>query len=229
MIVVGIILQARYGSRRLRGKALARIAGRPLLDRCLRRLCSAGIGEVVLATTQSTEDDALTEIARPLGVPSFRGPTDDVLQRYVEAATLFGFDVVVRATGDNPAVDIDAAARLLPAVLDQGADYACEDGLPYGAGVEVVTRAALMCAARVAHAPQDREHVTLFIKQRPDLFHISRQQAPAALRRPDIRLTVDTGADLAYVRRVLTYCGSGERPLAEIIRAADRCPRRNAA
>jgi spore coat polysaccharide biosynthesis protein SpsF len=226
---VGIILQARCASTRLPGKALARIAGRPLLDRCLRRLNAARVGPVVLATTESIEDLVLTDLARLAGVASFRGATDDVLRRYVEAAGVFGFDVIVRATGDNPAVDIDAASRLLPAVLEQGADYACEDGLPYGAGVEVVTRAALTRAASLACTADDREHVTLFIKHRPDLFHVTHQLAPSTLQRPDLRLTVDTPADLAYIRRVVTYCGAGERPLDEIIRAADRCRRRSAA
>jgi spore coat polysaccharide biosynthesis protein SpsF len=226
---VGFILQARSGSSRLPGKALLRIAGRPLIDRCLRRLRAARLGDVLLATTELAEDDVLVDVARSLDVASFRGSTDDVLARFVAAASASNFDIVVRATGDNPAVDIDVAARLLPALTDQGADYACEDGLPYGAGVELVTRAALVRAASLACSAEDREHVTLFIKQRPDLFRVSRQLAPTAIRRPDLRLTVDTPADLAFVRRVLTYCGSGERPLADIIRAADRCPRRTAA
>jgi spore coat polysaccharide biosynthesis protein SpsF len=159
----------------------------------------------------------------------YRGSTDDVLGRYVETAVAFGCDVIVRATGDNPAVDMDAMARLLPRVIARRIDYACEDGLPLGAGIEVMTLSALTRAASLACRAEDREHVTLFIKQRPDLFRIERPLAPPGLRRPDLRLTVDTAADLSSMRRVLTCAGRGERPLGEIIRAADRCSRRHAA
>ena len=47
----GIILQARYASSRLRGKALEQVGGRTILEQCLRRLIQAGVARVVLATT----------------------------------------------------------------------------------------------------------------------------------------------------------------------------------
>ena len=52
--------------------------------------------------------------------------------------------------------------------------------------------------------------------------------APAALRRPDLRFTVDTAADLAYMRRVLGAARSGPRrvvPLETLIAVADRLSR----
>jgi spore coat polysaccharide biosynthesis protein SpsF (cytidylyltransferase family) len=50
-----------------------------------------------------------------------------------------------------------------------------------------------------------------------------RPSAPAALCRPDVRLTVDTPDDLAWVRRLYGALG-GElsAPLADILSAADR-------
>ena len=48
--------------------------------------------------------------------------------------------------------------------------------------------------------------------------------APATVRRPDLRFTVDTPADLAYMRRVLGQAGAtADRavPLADLIAVAD--------
>ena len=45
----GIVLQARFGSSRLPGKALAMIGARTVLEHCLRRLMFAGVAPVVLA------------------------------------------------------------------------------------------------------------------------------------------------------------------------------------
>ena len=221
----GIVLQARFASTRLPGKALAPLGSCTVLERCLRRLVGGGVARVVLATTGNAEDDALAAVAGRMGVGVFRGSEHDVLQRYLDAAALFGFDTIVRATGDNPAVDIQASGRLLAALRASDADYACEDGLPYGAGVEAVTTAALRRSAAVASDGADREHVTFHIKRNAQDFQLLRVAAPAPLRRPDLRLTVDTPEDLEYVRTLMTRTGRDEPSLRQIIEAAGRSQR----
>ena len=226
---VGIILQARFGSQRLPGKALALLGGTSILERCLTRLLASGVGRVVLATTEAAEDDALSFVASRMGIDVYRGSTDDVLTRYVGAALACQFDFVVRATGDNPAVDIDAPGRLLEIMRRENADYACEDGLPYGAGVEILTISTLTRTASVASDTADREHVTTFVKRHPGTFRVVRELAPAALRRPNVRLTVDTADDLAFMRRVFARVGATDATLTDIIIAADACSRSHAA
>ena len=226
---VGIILQARFDSKRLPGKALASVGGVSLLKRSLNRLRTSQVGDVVLATTERPEDEALAAVARRIGIDVFRGSTDDVLGRYVEAATWHGFDIVIRATGDNPAVDIDAPQRVLDVMNDTRVEYACEDGLPCGAGVEIMTTAALVRADALATNQEDREHVTTFVKGNGGLFRITRAAAPAGIRRPDLRLTIDRAADLSFMRRVFARVRCAEPGLVDIIAAADACSRSNAA
>lgn len=216
----GIILQARIASTRLPHKALMPIGGRTLLEQCLRRLLEGRAARVVLATTDRAEDDALEAIASRLGVATYRGAADDVLGRFAACATEFNLDPIVRATGDNPAVDIDASARLLAALRLTDAGYVREEGLPYGAGVEAFRGIALERAADLASDPQDREHVTTFIRQRPHLFGVLHLRAPRSLVRPDLRLTVDTGADLEYVRELYFRAGLDLPTLHDLIDAA---------
>ena len=218
---VGIVLQARLGSTRLPGKALATIGGLSLLERCLRRLVRSQAGQVVLATTRLPQDDALASVATRMGLGVYRGSADDVLGRYVSAATAFAFDIVIRATGDNPAVDIEAPGRVLAALNGLHADYVCEDGLPYGAAVEAVTRQALLRAECEARDADDREHVTTWVKRRSDLWNLAFPAPPMPLRRPDLRLTVDTPADLAYVRSLFARAGTEHPSLRALIDAAE--------
>lgn len=218
----GIVLQARYASTRFRGKALEPIGGCSMLERCLRRLIAAGVAHVVLATTRDPEDDVLEAIATRLGVPTHRGATEDVLGRFVETAEAFDFDPIVRATGDNPAVDIQGPGRVLAALRAEGLDYVREEGLPYGAGVEAFTAEALTRAAALARSPYDREHVTTYLRHHPGLFRVREIPAPMPLQRPLLRVTIDTRQDIAALRELFFRAGSDEPSLAELIAAAGR-------
>jgi len=219
-----VVLQARMGSTRLPGKVLAPIAGRSVLAHCVERLRARSGLPVIVATTELPEDDRVAIEAARLEAPVVRGATDDVLARYLKAAEAFGLTAVLRATADNPAVDMDAPLRTLAILRRSGADHVVEYGLPHGAAVEAVTTRALQQAATLATEASDREHVTTLIRRDARFFALP-ALAPGHVRRPQIRLTVDTAADLAFMRRVFALAGAAPgapAPLAEIITAAAR-------
>ena len=225
----GIILQARCASSRLPGKALAHIGSRSILEHCLLRLSQERNAMVVLATTVNGEDDALDAVAERLGVPTFRGDSEDVLGRFAAAASHFGLDPVIRATADNPVVDMDAPWRTLRALRESGADYVSEDGLPLGAAVEGITYAALQHAAMAARQPYDREHVTTYVRSQPQTFRLVTRRAPAPLHRPDLRLTGDTPADLEHVRGIFAGLETEMPTLRRVIEATQDLSRREVA
>lgn len=218
-----IVIQARMGSTRLPGKSLAPIGGRPLLARVAERLLHQRELPVVLATTTLLEDDMLCEEADRLGLTVVRGSADDVLGRYAFAASLVGAPAIIRATADNPAVDLDAPLRTLDILLRSGADYVVDYGLPLGGTVEAMTTAALVRAAALATDAYDREHVTPYVRRDARSRAVD-ALAPTALRRPDLRFTVDTAEDLDYLRRIYHEAGPAESPwpLEAFIAAADR-------
>lgn len=214
-----IILQARMGSRRLPGKALALIGGRSVLGHAILRLQRSEAAPVIVATTVEPADDAIEAEARRYGVEVFRGPRDHVLERFVLLARAAGARRIVRATADNPAVDGHAASRVLATLERREADYVVEYGLPYGSAVEAVTTMALEQALAYSRDAYDHEHVTPFIVRNPDRFRVIKQLAPAQIRRPDLRFTVDTREDLLYMREV--FAAAENASLPELIRAAD--------
>ena len=222
-----IVLQARLGSTRLPGKVLATLGDRPILDHCVRRLSQSGL-PVIVATTTCAEDAAVERVARDLGVEVFRGSAADVLGRYIETGRAFELDEIVRATADNPFVDIDAPLRTLSFRDDVSVDHVVECGLPVGAAVEAVSLDALVRASALVSDPYDREHVTSFIR-RDSRFRALRAVGPGHLRRPRLRLTVDTPEDLAFARDVhaLLPGDAGLADLAAIIQAADRVATRS--
>jgi spore coat polysaccharide biosynthesis protein SpsF (cytidylyltransferase family) len=217
----GIILQARLGSTRLPGKVLAPIGNRTILDHCIARLSISGL-PIVVATTDQPEDDAVERAASRLGVQVFRGAEFDVLSRFIEAARAFTFTEIVRATADNPFVDAGAPGRTVAFRQRVGADHVLECGLPVGTAVEAVSLEALERADTLICDPYDREHVTSFLR-RDSRFRALRAVAPGDLRRPGLRLTVDTPEDLEFIREVYATLDVGQNvpPLTAVIKAAD--------
>jgi spore coat polysaccharide biosynthesis protein SpsF len=202
------ISQARTGSSRLPGKVLLPILGRPLLAYHLERVSRAKlVDEVVVATTEGPDDDAIVTVCADLGVSVFRGSEDDVLGRYAGAAASYAADVVVRVTSDCPLIDpvivdrtISQFVRMSPDV-----DYVSNrlvPSYPRGLDAEVLTRAALESAASEATNPEDREHVTLFVWRQPERFRLSNVRHPVNLSHH--RWTVDEAADLDLMKKIIS-------------------------
>jgi spore coat polysaccharide biosynthesis protein SpsF len=222
-----IVLQARMKSQRFPGKALALIAGRSLLAHCVERLQTKSDMRVVLATTTGAEDDPLEREGHRLGVTVIRGPDQDVLGRFVMVASALSLTDLVRATGDNPAVDMDAPRRVLALRRRARVDHVVEYGLPCGTAVEAISVAALRSAAALTADAYDHEHVTPFIRRDPR-FVVLPAIAPAAVRGPGLHLSVDTAEDLEFLQNVFAitaYAARGPIPLAVLIAAADRITR----
>jgi spore coat polysaccharide biosynthesis protein SpsF len=218
-----IVLQARMGSTRLPGKVLADLAGLSVLAHCVGRLQASSGLPVVLATTTAAIDDRLCEAGERLGITVVRGAEDDVLGRFVQVASSLGLTHLVRATCDNPGVDIDSPRRTLELLRRNGADYVAEAGLPHGAGVEAVSVPALLRSAGLTSDPYDREHVTPLLRRDPRFFALQ-AIAPGHLRRADLCLSIDTAGDLDFMRRLFAVADvgtSGLVTLAALMSAAD--------
>jgi spore coat polysaccharide biosynthesis protein SpsF len=206
-------LQARMGSTRLPGKVLMRIQGQSILERAIRRLsASLVVDEVVVLTTYLDEDDAVVEEAGRLGAWIYRGAVEDVLARFHKAAEIFNPDIIIRATADNPLIDIGSIERIVRKLRADKLDLCMEKELPYGAATEALMVGALSKTSREASEARHREHVTLYMKERPEEFRVCFMEPPGFLRHPEIRLTVDTPEDLLFMSRLISRLPEQEDP-----------------
>jgi spore coat polysaccharide biosynthesis protein SpsF len=207
-------LQARMGSTRLPGKVLLRIQGKSILERAVWRLRAAQtVDDVAVLTTTLEEDDAIAREALRLGARLHRGPVNDVLKRFQQASDKFGPEIIVRATADNPLIDIGTTDRIVRGIRASRLEYCMESDLPYGAATEAITAAALTRVVREARYPRHREHVTLYVKDHPDRFRIAFLVPPDNLRRPDLRVTVDTPQEFIFVESIIQELPEGFEPV----------------
>jgi len=205
------IIQARMGSSRFPGKALADICGHAMIWHVIERARRAsGINKIVVATTDRSSDDAIASFCADQGVACFRGSENDVLDRFYQVAKKFNAQSVVRITADCPLIDPQVIDHVIDRFSSGRWDYASNTlryTYPDGLDTEIFSFGALECAWHEATKPSDREHVTPFIKREQFAICsvVNDKQLPLDV---PVRWTVDYPSDLEFVREIYSkLCG----------------------
>lgn len=202
-----IYIQARMGAVRLPGKPLKTVLGKPLLEYMIERLrLSQAASIIVVATTDSPQDEPIVNFAKKQNVEFFRGSETDVLDRYYQTSLHFPAETIVRVTADCPLLDpqvVDDAVRMYqqnyPAY-----DYVSntlQRKFPRGMDVEVFSLNSLREAAKNARLPGEREHVTPYIYGNTDRFNIG--QLLYETDESQYRWCVDTPEDFNLVSKII--------------------------
>ena len=200
------IVQARMGSTRLRGKSLMMLSSYSLLETVIRSVKrNVYISKVIVATSNLEEDNAIEELCVDKGFDCYRGHSSDVLSRFIEIAeTLEKEDTIVRVTADNPINNHKASKRLFAHHIENGNDYTCVSGLSHTVYEFIKVEALLTLKTKENLVAYDREHVTGYIRRRPEDFKIT-EVDPNLLGLNlvlDKLLTVDTKEDYQRFMRL---------------------------
>lgn len=201
-MTVRVVIQSRLSSSRLPGKAMLTLAGMPAVVLAARRAGNTGL-DVVVATSDQSDDDVLASAVEHAGLKVFRGSLHDPLGRFVAAtADLSDDDLVVRLTGDNAVPDGSFLAELIDTMTRAGEDYIRVTMADiYGVGAEVIRIGLLRAAAADATDPFDREHVTPWIRRHTSDLDFVPTLAPGDPAR--VRCTIDTLQDYVVAATAL--------------------------
>tara|TARA_B110000459_G_C16549827_1_gene466226 strand:+ start:456 stop:1202 length:747 start_codon:yes stop_codon:yes gene_type:complete len=102
-----ILIVARMGSSRLPGKTLEKIdSKKTMLGFLISRLKkSSKISRVILATSNLTNDNVLSDWADNNNILVYRGDSENVLKRISNCVKNFNIDRFAFILGDNPLID----------------------------------------------------------------------------------------------------------------------------
>lgn len=193
--MTGIIIQARMGSTRLPGKILMNVGSKCLLRHIIDRLNLLRTSDckIVVATTKKKSDDVIENFCNENAVVCFRGDENNVLNRFWMCTMHYGFDDIVRLTGDNPFVDITELERLIDMHRCCKAEYSYSDTeLPEGLGAEIFSKSALQKCMEKAYKDNHFEHVDDYILENMDQFMCRKLELDACKIHPELHFTVDT-------------------------------------
>lgn len=194
-----------------------------------------GLSNVVVVTSDRSEDKVIRSFCQDEGIHVFAGSETDVLDRFYQAAVLYHADPVLRVTGDCPLIDPQLIERLLELYASGSYDHVSVatgagalflDGgrYPNGLDAECFSFACLQQAWSQATESSDREHVTPYIWRVPGRFRCYMIKSP--IDYSHLRWTVDYEDDYLMVKRIYQELYHEERPFLyrEIVDYLNRNP-----
>jgi spore coat polysaccharide biosynthesis protein SpsF len=209
-------IEARMTSSRLPGKVLLPAAGRPMLQHLVERLRSvSSLDGIVLATTINASDDELEKFAGYIGIDCYRGSEEDVMSRVIGAGSSVSADIIVEITGDCPIIDPQIIEQTIRMYHANPADYVSNahiQSYPNGMDTQVFLLETLKRSAAMTDDLLDHEHVTLHIRNHPEIFSHVHLVAPPELHWPELGLTLDEPADYELLKRIIEHFGD-KKPL----------------
>lgn len=179
-----------------------------MLARMLERVkCAKTLDKIIVATSDKPADDVIEAVARQNRVGAFRGSESDVLDRCYKAAKEAGATpdtVLVFLTADcalhDPRV-IDESVKHFIGLNDLFALSGTPSNYPEGLDTDIFTLTALEEAWQNATLHSEHEHMSQYLKNHPERFHIY----PWMVGERDdstMHWSVDTPADFEFVTKI---------------------------
>jgi 3-deoxy-manno-octulosonate cytidylyltransferase (CMP-KDO synthetase) len=160
--VLGVI-PARYASSRFPGKALATLAGQPILQHVFERASrSRYLNDVLIAT----DDEKIYNVARSFGAPVVMTRPDHPsgTDRVAEAASAHPAKIVVNIQGDEPLIDPDAIDAATLALLN-------DDKLPMATLKKRIEHADEIINPNVVKVVTDARGRAIYFSRSPIPYH----------------------------------------------------------
>src|SRR5690554_6264340 len=112
--MLGIIIQARLGSKRLPNKMLLPFYKEKGVFEILIEKLKVHFSSIpiILATSLETTDDPLIAICEKHNLYFYRGSESNVLERFIDTAKHFKISKIIRICADNPFLDFDELENL---------------------------------------------------------------------------------------------------------------------
>lgn len=199
-------------SSRLPGKVLLDLNGEPTILRIVERLGKAStVDEILVATSLDQSDNKLFEFLYNRGIECFRGDLEDVLSRFIGAMKISDAEVIIRITADCPLVMPKLVDEMVREFISSDLDYLSNTIIPTfpdGLDVEIFTKKALIRLNEMNLSSQEREHVTLGFRNRPERFTLRNFEGKTDLS--SLRWTVDYEEDFVFVRQVYSRFANRE-------------------
>lgn len=218
---VGIVIQARTGSKRFPSKVLKKIGQTSMIKFLIKRMkLVKNIDQIIVATSKEVSDDILVKhLLNIKNITIYRGSLENVLKRFYKCSRENQLDVIVRVTADDPFKDPIVISNALNIFKKNKYDYVSNTIIPTypeGIDVEIFSYDALEYAFKNSKIPSEMLHVTPYIWKNKNLFNLHN-----FIDKEDnshIRLTCDYEEDFIFLNKIYSYINSYNFSYTEVLK-----------
>jgi spore coat polysaccharide biosynthesis protein SpsF len=221
----------RAGGSRLYGKPLQNLdRGVTILDAILQGAqAGSELHDVVLGIAEGVENLHFIDFAHKYKVGYILGDEKDVLWRLIQCARAGRATDVFRITTECPFIPWEFLGEAWRRHCEEDNDFTVIDHLPTGVGFEIFRAEVLELSHAKGNERERSELCSLYMLNHLADFRVGLIEPPPALKRPDLRLTVDYAEDLILcqaVYRALKHLAP-RIPVADIIAYIDAHPEKH--
>ena len=180
------------------------INGKPMIYWQIQRINKAKLlDKLILAISEDASDDVLADYLDAIDQVYVRGSLNDVLDRFTKVESIYKSQSIVRLTGDCPLVMPELIDEIIKQFYENNLDYMSnilDLTYPDGLDVEVFKSSVLGRLQRLDLSEPEREHVTLGIINRQEIFSTKNFYNEKNLS--SFRWTVDTQKDFEFISKI---------------------------
>ena len=140
---IGAVVLARSNFGRWPEKLKADLGGKPVIERVIERLVKVkGLDEIILSTTDYSEDKWLMNLAGSYGIQFTTGPPDDRGLRYYEAVMEYNLDYFMPWPANWPFAEIELLEEVVLSAREKPSyvGYRYMRGMPDGLCVGLASK-----------------------------------------------------------------------------------------
>lgn len=204
----GVIIQSRFNSSRLPGKALLKIKDKEMLLRQIERLQHFTKIPIVVATSTNVSDDPIVDLCKKHKVSYYRGSLNNVVQRFIECAKFYEFKYIIRVGGDDPLIDPECCDQLKIENEKDEQDFiyaSCREGWPYGCAAELISLDSLIYVLSKTSDSFYLEHTIPYFFDNFKDFKIKKLYSPKTINRPNYYFSVDYEEDFKLISKIFEH------------------------
>jgi len=208
-MILGIIIQARTGSKRFPKKILSKINDdKTVLEYQISRILEVfSKDDLFIATTKLKDDKIILKIAKRNKIKAFQGSQNNLLKRYLDCAKKYKIENIVRLTSDCPLVDPNLIKKMLNTFFKKKLDYLSNtlpiqySTYPDGTDIEIFNYKSLVKANNLKATPLEKEHVTNFFWKKKKIFKSKIEKLNTDLSK--YKFSIDYKNELYLVKKII--------------------------
>jgi len=205
---VGIIVQARMGSKRFPGKIMKKVNGYPMINHMLNQIKKSKLhDEIIIATSLKKENNIVRNFCKKNKINCFSGSENNLVNRFYLCAKKYKLDTIVRLTADCPLIDPKIIDLCIKKFLSKKFDFVANTSppnnksYPDGVDVEVFSFKTIKKVNSKCKSKKDLEHVTPYIWRKKKEFRLFRFNLKKDLSK--YRFTLDYKEDFVLIKKIL--------------------------